>query len=125
MTKQELQTLLGKNMRKARMDQKLTIEQTAEKIGISIQFYSNLECGNKMMSIVTLRKLADALYVSTDSLLYDDVVDQRIKSLTMLLCGLSEEDLVFVEKMIRLCIDELPGRKNTEGVTAEDECGTE
>lgn len=124
MTKQELQRILGQNLRKARMEQNLTIEQLAEKVGISTTFYSNLECGNKMTSIVTLRKLADTLCVSTDSLLYCEEPGEKLKNINMLLSSQSTENIAFIEKLIRLCISSLPAAENRkEGVWDQNECG--
>lgn len=111
MTKQELQVLLGQNLLRIRTEQNMTREQLAEKVGISTTFYANLECGNKMMSLVTLRKLADTLCVSADSLLYGDAPSEKIQGIAMLLRDQSPETIAFIEKLIRLCVSALPGEK--------------
>ena len=108
MTKQELQTTLGQNLRRVRLEQHLTIEQAAERVGISTTFYSNLECGNKMMSLVTFHKLSEVLGVSADTLMYGAVdTNERIKNLDTLLRDQTPEKIAFIEKMIRLCVSEL------------------
>lgn len=125
MVKQDLQTLVGSNLRAARLARNLTREELAEKVGISTTFYANLECGNKMMSIITLRKLSDALCVSADSLLYGNAPDERIKSIEMYLHKLTPENLEFVERMVRMCAEALPGeKKKNEEVSRIDDTGT-
>lgn len=54
MTKEEMQKTIGHNLMRQRLAQNITREQISEKVGISTTFYANLECGNKMMSLVTL-----------------------------------------------------------------------
>ncbi len=126
MVKQELQTLVGNNLRVARLARNLTREELAEKVGISTTFYANLECGNKMMSIITLQKLSEALCVSADALLYGNAPNERIKGIAMCLHKLTQEDLEFVEKLVRMCAEELPGeRKKHEEVAHSNDQRTE
>lgn len=126
MTKDELQVMIGQNLRKIRLEQKLTIEQVAERVGISTTFYSNLESGNKMMSVETLRKITDALSISSDALLYKVDAASRLRSIEMLLRDQSPENIAFIEKLIRLCVNDLPQEKKAEeGVTGRDDCRTE
>jgi len=49
-----------------RKEHGLTREQLAEKADISVQFLSDIEKGRKNMTVTTLRKLSNALMVSTD-----------------------------------------------------------
>ena len=123
MDKQALQKMIGQNLHFARTQQKMTQDQLAEKAGISTTFLANLECGNKMMSTVTLRNLADILCVSTDSLLYEDRPNNRTRSIQMLLQDQPEEVAAFAEKLIRLCIADLPqhpGRNESGEVVDPD-----
>lgn len=130
MTKRDLQKTVGKNLLKIRLERNLTREQLAEKVGISTTFYANLECGNKMMSLVTLRKLADALCVSTDSLLYDSLPTNNLKNVNLLLQDKPHSFICFIEKMIRLCISDIPKAipgphsefSFQEGVNSNHEC---
>ena len=108
MTKQELQTVIGRNLRRARLNQNLTIEQVSEYVGISTTFYSNLECGNKMMSLLTFQKLTEVLGVSASTLLSNGKEDMHIKDIEMLLREQPPEMLAFVEKLLRLCVSDLP-----------------
>lgn len=126
MIKQELQKIIGRNLYRIRIQQNMTREELAEKVGISATFYANLECGNKMMSLVTLRKLADVLCVSSDSLIYENRPNERITSVQMLLQDQPDELVAFTEKMVRLCVSEFPNDDrdtNNKGVAVPDGCG--
>lgn len=125
LTKQELQTLLGKNLRKARFAQNLTIEEVAGQVGISTTFYSNLECGNKLMSLTTLRKLMEVLGVSADSLLLDNMLNENIRNIEMLLYDQPPENVAFIEKLIRLCISNFPNERKVKEESGQNECRTE
>lgn len=126
MAKQELQAALGRNLRRFRTEQNMTIEQLAEKAGISITFYSNLERGNKMLSVETLRRLSNALCVSIDALLSDREPDERTKSIELLLRDQPPETVALVESLVRVCVNHYSAPKNIqEGVMIPHECGTE
>ena len=123
MTKQEIQKLIGHNLTRQRLAQNITREQISEKVGISTTFYANLECGNKMMSLVTLRKLADALCVSTDVLLYGDNTSGQIRSIEKLLSGQPEHYVAYIENVIRLTLNAFLQTENEDGeVPDQDEC---
>ena len=81
MTKEELAGIVSKNLIRFREENHLTQEEVAELVGISTSFYANLERGKKSMSLLVLRKIADALNISTDYLLYEnraDIIKQNI-----------------------------------------------
>lgn len=125
MTKQDLQATLGRNLRRYRTEQGLTIEQLAEKAGISITFYSNLERGNKMLSVETLRRLSNVLCVSIDALLSDREPDERTKSIEMLLQNLPTENIAFIEQLVRVCVNDYFRQKTLqEGVLVPHDAGT-
>lgn len=85
MEKNELQSIVGRNLQRCRANTGLTQEQIAEQAGISTSFYANLERGNRCMSALVLRDLADALGVSADSLLYEDDTNSHIENIRALL----------------------------------------
>lgn len=129
MTKQEMQKTIGRNLMQQRLSQNITREQLSERIGISTTFYANLECGNKMMSLITLRKLADALCISTDVLLYGDNVSGHIRNIERLLKDQPETYVAYIEDVIRLTLDtfaqvepEQGGETSEEGVLDADGC---
>lgn len=118
MQKHDLQQIIGQNLYRIRTGSGLTREQLAEKAGVSTTFYANLECGNKMMSVITLRKLADALGVSADVLLYEERDYEEIDRIQMMLRTQPASVAAFSERLIRVCIDSLSQNleeQNTDG----------
>lgn len=65
--------LIGKRIREARNKRKLTQEQLAEKADITIVYLSEIERGVKLPSLTVFVAIAEALRVSTDSLLRDEL----------------------------------------------------
>lgn len=61
----------GKRIKLARKAAKLKAEMAAEDAGISPQFLSDVERGKKGVSNYNLARLAKALHVSADYLLFD------------------------------------------------------
>ena len=61
---------LGMRVRKCREDHGYTIEYLAGLLGISLVFMRSIEYGKRGMSVDTLAKLAAALEVSTDYILF-------------------------------------------------------
>ena len=105
MEKNELQKYLGVNLQKARTERNMTREQLAEKAGISPTFLANLECGNKMMSVMTLMHLADALSVSVDTLVRGDSSDMQMKNIEILLRDQPVDMVRFIEKLTHLSVE--------------------
>ena len=68
MTEQELRAILSANLKRYRSYRKLTQEELAEKLGISIPFLSDVENGRKWISPATLVKFADALGIEPHEL---------------------------------------------------------
>lgn len=108
MTKKELQKQVGQNLQEVRAEKHMTREQLAEKAGISPTFYANLECGNKMMSLITLTKLAEGLGVCTDRLLFGQIQADRIKNIEMLLHDQPESVTRYVERLIAITLENIP-----------------
>ena len=102
MTKNQLAHIIGKNLLKYRTENNLTQEELAEKVGISTSFYANIERGNRSMSLLVLRNLADALQVSTDALLYECNPQCHMQSIYTILRNKSNSFIIAAEKMIRL-----------------------
>lgn len=66
----EEQRKIGQRIRLARKTKGLTLEQLSEAAETSTQFLSQLERGEQGMTMVKLGRLAKALGVSTDYLIY-------------------------------------------------------
>lgn len=105
MEKTLLQKNLGLNLQKARIARNLTREQLAEKAGISPTFLANLECGNKMMSVISLVHLADALCVSIDTLVHGESPEVQTKNIETLLRNQPAAMVQFIEKLVCLSIE--------------------
>ncbi len=65
---------IGLRIKKARINANMTQEELANKADISTRFLNNIERGNKGMSMETFVAIANALSVSTDDLLCDNLV---------------------------------------------------
>ncbi len=64
---------LGNQIRKQRKLKKYTLEQLAEKLDVSTTFIGQIERAKGIPSVETLVKIANALEVSVDSLLFGDL----------------------------------------------------
>lgn len=63
--------MIGQKIRKFRKSCGLSQEQLAEEVGISTTHLSHIETGNTKLSLPVFVKIASALSVQTDELLYD------------------------------------------------------
>lgn len=63
-------TEIGFRIRSMREQQKLSREKLAEKANISTQFLADIECGNKGMTVSTLKKICNALCVTSDNIVF-------------------------------------------------------
>ena len=106
MTMVELRIIVSNNLRKFRLESKLTQEQIAERAGISLSYYTALESGSKGMSLLVLKNLASSLNISVDYLLNEETTDTHIRNLEMLLKDKPVEVVNSIEKLIRFCCDE-------------------
>lgn len=67
-----MRTLVGRNLVRLRRERGLTQEQVAALSGVSQQYISGLERGNRNPSVVTLFEIAQALGVSHVELVAPD-----------------------------------------------------
>jgi transcriptional regulator with XRE-family HTH domain len=97
---------MGIRIKAERKRQKLTIEQLAEKIGISRNFMWEIQEGKKAPAIHTLVNIGRALDISIDYLLNGVVTDENsvpcvpnidIIEINNMLSKLSEKDLKLVK----------------------------
>lgn len=65
---------IGKRIKIARINQNMTQETVADKIGVTPQHVSNIETGNSSVSLTTLVAIANLLKVSSDELLCDTIL---------------------------------------------------
>lgn len=73
---------IGQRIRKIRKARGLSQEKLAEQIGISTTHMSHIETANTKMSLSIFAKIASALEVQSDELLYDSNPKGRNASIT-------------------------------------------
>lgn len=92
---------IGQRVRQARLARRLTLEKLAEAADTSIQFLSQVEKGEQHMTMVKFGRLARALGVSSDYLLYGS--EHRLGMAQLgaeYLAGLSPVDRGMVTKLV-------------------------
>jgi transcriptional regulator with XRE-family HTH domain len=75
----DMRRLVGRNVRRIRLEKGLTQEAFAERSGFSQQYLSSLERGRRNPTVVTLFELASALGVGHVSLVEPDGEDEPAK----------------------------------------------
>ena len=105
---------IGLRIKFARLKAKITQEVLAEKVEMTPAHISNIETGNTKLSLPTIIKIANALSVSVDELLCDNVVQSNAvfcREAQEILCDCSPYD-------IRILLDVL---KSTKEALRKDE----
>ena len=72
----------------------------AEKIGVSVQMISNLECGKKAIRPENIVKICEALNISTDYLLTGYTADNEMSDILEKLSNLSPSEIRIINEMI-------------------------
>ncbi|ASM74128.1 putative HTH-type transcriptional regulator [Pseudosulfitobacter pseudonitzschiae] len=72
----DMRKLVGRNFARLRREKDLTQEQIEERSGLSQQYLSGLERGNRNPTVITLYELAQALGVSHVELVKPESTDQ-------------------------------------------------
>ncbi len=107
--KGELMRLIGNNVRKYRMERKMTQQQLADLVNCDNSAITRIEGGIRMMSIGMLRTVAHALGVSCDALLFQDSPDVHVSNIASMLQGQSQESLAHIERFVQLLLQEYGG----------------
>lgn len=92
---------ISQNIRNARKERGLTQEEIAEKVGVSTEYYGQVESGNKAPSLETLLNIAESMNVSIDFLVYGGE-NKRNKGLNNIIRMLSDKDQATLSKIERL-----------------------
>ena len=95
---------IGQRIRKIRKARKLSQEDLAEMVGISVTHMSHIETGNTKLSLPVLVNLASALEVRTDDLLYDDTPIKRsaaIDAVVQLLDTCTTQQIRVIEYIVK------------------------
>lgn len=109
MAKKEINLILGEKIKELRKQKRLTREQLAEKIDVSVRFLADVESGITGVSLSTLKTLSLTLDVSCDYLLglNDNITISKYEAITRKIKKLPLEHLDSAEKIfdeiIKIC----------------------
>ena len=94
---------IGKRVKIARIKADLTQERLAELIDISPTHLSNIETGTTRVSLNTIISIANALSVTGDDLLCDNIIMSKVqfeKDIALLLEDCDEYEIRIIKDMI-------------------------
>jgi transcriptional regulator with XRE-family HTH domain len=103
---------LGRRIRTLRLRLGLTQEQLAEMSNLHHSYIGQVERGEKLPSLRTLKKLAEAMHTSVDFFLeeqapYDPHLDDLRRELLALLQGCSHQEMKLIVEIVRLLVTRL------------------
>lgn len=109
---------IGKRIKAMRLRLGLTQEQLGERADLHYSYVGQVERGDKLPSLKSLKKLARALNTNVEVLLEEgedylstSSAELLIRELSSMLEGRSLEDIRLVLEMTRLILDRLDGSK--------------
>lgn len=91
---------MGNRISKRRKELKLTQEQLAESVNLSLQSISCIELGKKAIRPDNLVKLCSTLNVSSDYILTGKKTAKQLEGISQKLATLKEDDFDIVENLI-------------------------
>lgn len=103
---------LGKRIKSARLEKKMTIQKLADGVGVQSSFINQLESGDRVPSFGTLIKLINTLDISADELLYDYInykqPDILVNRISRMLQDATESQIKHIEAhiLLELSIDD-------------------
>ena len=96
--------MIGQRIRKFRKAHSFSQEELAEKVGISTTHMSHIETGNTKLSLAVLVKIALALEVNTDDILFDKALINKSSvtgQILELLDKCSPQELIIIYDVIK------------------------
>lgn len=97
--------LVGQRIQQVRKSKKLKQLDLAKKVGVSDRYISNIETGKDKCSLVTLLHLANALNVSMDYLLGENLnvnrIDEDYDAIVLAAKNLSKEQRAYALKFMQ------------------------
>ncbi len=96
---------LGKRIVRCRKELKMSQENLAEAVDLSVQSISAAECGKKALRPENLLKISRVLGVSTDYLLTGEINESDLPVFAKKLKNLSPKQIMVFEKIIDNCIE--------------------
>ena len=94
---------IGQRIRKFRKAHRLSQDELAERIGISVTHMSHIETGNTKLSLPVLVDIAGVLSVHTDDLLFETASAERsvaMDAIVQTLNGCSAQQLRILEDIL-------------------------
>ena len=107
-----MNTDIGNRIRQARKECGYTQEQLAEYAEISVDFLGLIETGRNSMKVQILAKIASALNVTTDYLIYGTTPYKENPKINTMLSVVPESKRKQVEKLIALFLTSLRSDEN-------------
>lgn len=111
---------VGQRIRACRNRLGLTQEELAERSGVTTQFISYAETGQRAPRPENLLSLSDALQVSADYLLTGEIIDRDQLRLSQKLDLLSADQFRIVESIIDECVRLFPHASSTPAGSPSD-----
>ncbi len=106
--KTDIDKVLGEVFKEYRIKNKLTQEQIAEKLGISVKYISRIENGTGGVKVETLVNYMNILGISPNVVFYSLISNENLLSemdLTNKISKLSKEKSLFLTELIDLLND--------------------
>lgn len=96
--------MLGSKIKTRRLELRMTQENLAEKVGISVNFMGQIERGDRKLSLETLISISNCLNLSIDYLLSDSISiknDNIANEINDIIYDLSSDQKQFIIDFIR------------------------
>lgn len=114
---------IGRRVKAARLKCGITQEVLAERTGLSLPHISNIETGNTKLSLPAIIRVANALSVSVDALLCDNVKQAKVifeAELQQLLSDCTTEELRVLVEVLKATKRALRDTGSLRGNTLDD-----
>ena len=98
--KEQLDLLVGSNIKRVRLEAGYTQEKFSELIGLGTKSLSAAERGTVGVSLNTLVRICRVLSISSDALLFESTPKNDVRSITERLERLSPEQLAIVNDVV-------------------------
>ena len=109
---------VGIRIRKQRTRLGFTREALAEQLGVTPKCCSDIELGLKGMSVQTLCKLSDILFLSTDYILFGEITDGLSGGVVSLLEHCPAEKRPYAEELLRVFLQSVGSPSDDGSATA-------
>ena len=102
---------IGGRIRQQREYMGYTREQFAELLDVTPKFCSDIELGNKGMSVSTLCKISKTLRLSVDYILFGSKELTSAEPLTLILNRCSDSERIYAEQLLKIFVMAMDSKK--------------